>query len=327
MVTHPTFGLSLCAGVAGFDLALSRAFRGYQSVCYVEREISSAAQLVAEMEKGRLPDAPIWDSLETFDGEPWRGIVDTVIAGFSCQPWSVAGKRRGVDDERWIWPAIAEIIRTVAPRWVILENVPGLVRHGLGLVVNDLAAFGFSIEWDVFSASEVGAPHKRDRIFIMADADSGRCGQRDPSNGLRRVTHPDGAELANGNRQHSDGSGPSGEERRSEDSDRRGLLGHAAGIGRREGRTEPAVDGWRGAAACTERSAFPPGPSDTAGWREWIAAGGPAPAQSRVRVPSDGLSTDLGISRSDRLRAFGNAICPQQAELAIRTLMARLQNS
>ncbi len=174
--------LSLCAGIGGLDLGLRLAC-GARTVCYVEREAYACAVLVARMEEGALDAAPIWFDLLTFDGRPWAGAVDIVAAGFPCQPFSVAGAQLGVEDERWIWPDIARIVREVRPRYVFLENVPPLVKHGLGIVLADLAALGFDAEWGVFAASEVGAPHQRERIFILArvvsDAD-GR-GVREPA--------------------------------------------------------------------------------------------------------------------------------------------------
>lgn len=164
-------GLALCAGVGGLDLGLRLALGSrFRSVVYVEREAYAAAALVARMEDAALDPAPVWDDLVTFDGRPWRGVVDLVTAGFPCQPWSVAGQRKGTADERWLWPDIVRIIREVDPRLVFLENVPGLLRHGLSIVLEDLASLGFDAEWDSFRAGELGAPHKRERLFILAHA-------------------------------------------------------------------------------------------------------------------------------------------------------------
>jgi len=132
------------------------------------------------MEDKTLDRAPIWDDLTTFDGRAWRGAVDIVSAGFPCQPFSAAGKQLGLDDERWLWPEIAGIIGDVGPALVFLENVPGLVRHGLRPVWSDLRRMGFRVRAGFFSAAEVGAPHRRQRLFVMADAtelhsDSGRA--------------------------------------------------------------------------------------------------------------------------------------------------------
>jgi len=94
--------------------------------------------------------------------------VDLIAAGFPCQPISVAGKRLGQADERWLWPECARIIRVVRPRWVLLENVPGLLVRGMGDVLGDLAALGYDAEWQCIPSAAVGAPHLRYRVFIVA---------------------------------------------------------------------------------------------------------------------------------------------------------------
>jgi DNA (cytosine-5)-methyltransferase 1 len=96
--------LSLCAGAGGIDLGLTIACPTYRTVCYVEREAYAAATLVARMEDKALDCAPVWDDVGTFDGRPWRGAVDILTGGCPCQPFSVAGKRKGVDDPRHLWP-------------------------------------------------------------------------------------------------------------------------------------------------------------------------------------------------------------------------------
>jgi len=108
---------------------------------------------MARMGEATLDPAPIWDDLTTFKGAAWRGRVDLITAGFPCQPFSAAGEQRGIDDERWIWPDIARIIADVGPRYVFLENVTGLIRHGLPHVLSDLAELGFDAEWGLFSAA------------------------------------------------------------------------------------------------------------------------------------------------------------------------------
>lgn len=167
-------GLALCSGVGGIDLGLKLATGGaYRSVCHVEREGFVAAVLVARMAEKVLEDAPIWDDVTTFDGRPWRGIVDVITAGFPCQPHSVAGKRQGMADSRWIWDDIARIVDEVRPSLVFIENVPGLVTSGLERVRADLLRMGFRVEAGFFSATEVGAPHRRQRLFILAHAECG----------------------------------------------------------------------------------------------------------------------------------------------------------
>ena len=171
MATYPT-AIHLCSGYGGFELAL-RPW-GVRTVAHVERDSYAASILMERMEQKRLDQAPIWDDLTTFDGEPWCGRVDILTAGFPCQPFSNAGARRGLDDDRWLWPSIARIISTVRPRFVVLENVPPVVRAGLPAVLADLAQLGFDAEWGLYSAADIGAPHRRQRWWCVAYAASNR---------------------------------------------------------------------------------------------------------------------------------------------------------
>lgn len=159
--------ISLCAGVGGIDLALRPYAR---TVCYVEREAYAAAVLVARMEDEQLDPAPIWSDLKTFDATAWRGTVDLVTGGYPCQPFSVAGKRAGADDPRHLWPDVLRVLEGSGAALAFFENVRGHVSSGLREVLEDLARAGFNAEWDVFSAEEEGAPHRRERLFMFAYA-------------------------------------------------------------------------------------------------------------------------------------------------------------
>ena len=134
------FGLSLCSGAGGLDLGLTIAIPGYRTVGYVERETFAAATLVARMEDAALDQAVIWDDVATFDGQPWRGAVDLVSAGYPCQPFSVAGKRLGTEDPRHLWPHVARIIGEVEPPFVFLENVAHHLRLGFPEVASGLVS-------------------------------------------------------------------------------------------------------------------------------------------------------------------------------------------
>jgi DNA (cytosine-5)-methyltransferase 1 len=162
------FGLSLCSGAGGLDLGLAIAIPGYRAVGHVERETFAAATLVARMEDASLDQAVVWDDVGTFDGRPWRGAVDIITAGYPCQPFSVAGKRRGGDDPRHLWPHVARIIAEVEPPFVFLENVAHHLRLGFPEVAAGLVGMGYRLAAGLFTAAEVGAPHKRERLFILA---------------------------------------------------------------------------------------------------------------------------------------------------------------
>jgi len=159
--------LALFAGAGGG--ILGGHLLGWRTVCAVEWETYPASVLCARQNDGLLPTFPIWDDVQTFNGNPWRGIVDVVSGGFPCQDISAAGKGAGIDGERsGMWKHMARIICEVKPRYVYVENSPMLTSRGLDVVLKDLASMGFNAEWGVFSAAQVGAPHLRKRIWIVA---------------------------------------------------------------------------------------------------------------------------------------------------------------
>ena len=114
--------------------------------------------------------APIWTNLKTFPWQSFRGTVDILSGGYPCQPFSLAGKRLGIEDPRHLWPFIANGIEIMRPRMCFFENVEGHVSLGLSTVISDLEELGYEVSWGVFSASECGAPHRRKRIFILANS-------------------------------------------------------------------------------------------------------------------------------------------------------------
>ena len=159
--------LALFAGAGGG--ILGGHLLGWRTVCAVEWEQYPASVLCARQNDGLLPPFPIWDDVQTFDGKPWRGIVDVVSGGFPCQDISAAGGGAGIDGERsGMWREMARIICEVRPRFVFVENSPMLTSRGLGRVLGDLATMGFDARWGVLGAADVGANHQRDRIWIVA---------------------------------------------------------------------------------------------------------------------------------------------------------------
>ena len=161
--------LALFAGAGGG--ILGGQLLGWRTVCAVEWEPYAACVLAARQNDGLLPPFPIWDDVQTFDGRPWRGIVDVVSGGFPCQDISIAGKGDGLDGERsGMWREMARIICEVGPRFVFVENSPMLTSRGLGTVLGDLSSMGFDAKWGVVGAKDVGANHQRDRIWIRGEA-------------------------------------------------------------------------------------------------------------------------------------------------------------
>lgn len=199
--------LSLCSGVGMLDLGL-RIAGDFRTVCYVEREAFAASQLVALMEAGCLDVAPVYADLSTFDGRPWRGKVDWLIGGLPCQPYSVAGKRIGNEDKR-SWgdgdgpiPHAIRIIGEVDPAVVCFENVPAWVTGGFFQPVAEaLSAMGYRVEKPLFIAAEdVGASHKRERVFVMAHREGRGFGELRQSSGRDGFTDGQRPEMEHAHR-------------------------------------------------------------------------------------------------------------------------------
>jgi len=158
--------LALFAGAGGG--ILGGKLLGWKTVCAVERDAYCAAVLAQRQNDKILEPFPIWSNVETFDGTFWHGIIDVISAGFPCQPFSIAGKRKQEKDERNMWPQTIRIISQVRPRFVLLENVPG-IRKYLPVVIRDLRRNGYTVERPkIISAKEIGAKHERCRVWIMA---------------------------------------------------------------------------------------------------------------------------------------------------------------
>lgn len=164
--------LSLFSGAGGLDLG-ARLIGGFRTVAYCEYDQRAQATLISGMSEGTFDIAPIWDDVSTFDGKEWRGKVDIISGGFPCQDISTAGKNRGIKDgtRSGLWLHFRRIISEVVPRFVLVENVAGLiVGGGLGIVLGTLDELGYDAVWNSVSAADVGAPHERERVWIVANA-------------------------------------------------------------------------------------------------------------------------------------------------------------
>jgi DNA (cytosine-5)-methyltransferase 1 len=273
--------LALFAGAGGG--ILGGHLLGWRTVCAVEWDRYAASVLVARQNDGCLPPFPIWDDVRTFDGRPWRGRVDVVSGGFPCQDISVAGTGKGLSGDRSsLWFEMARIIREVGPRYVLVENAAVLNRRGLDRLLGDLAAMGFDAEWGVYSAEQAGAPHLRQRTWIVAshpDADRRRLEEQRQPQHIAEQSAP-GYE--------SDGLRAAG----------RGAWPHPdAGCDGLEGEREG-----RAAARATD------GPSDGRGPGWWAVE------------PDVGRVADGVAARVDRLRCLGNGQVPGVVRLAWRVL-------
>lgn len=318
--------LVLFAGAGGG--ILGSVLLGHRIVCAVEIDPYCREVLLRRQEEGFLPPFPIWDDIRTFDGHDWRGSVDIVSAGFPCQPFSVAGKRKGEADERNLWPETIRVIREVGPRFAFLENVPGLLNSGyFETILGDLAASGFDARWTCLGADDCGAPHRRKRLWILAHAE---CGDGDTgADGVRREARAvfargrAGAMLADSDccgcevREEFDSKAEAdssdGDSRRRHADGFRFHVSHAEGVfGEEIERVQPdGID----AGVCDTRE---PGLQGTEPEREHAGSTSePGWWESEPRV---GRVADGVANRVDRLKALGNGQVAEVARRAWETL-------
>jgi DNA (cytosine-5)-methyltransferase 1 len=175
---------SLFAGIGGLDLGLERA--GMRVIWQVEKDAYCRAVLAKHW-----PSVPQYEDVKDV-GRGNLAPVDLICGGFPCQDISVAGKGAGLAGARsGLWGEYIRIVRELRPRYVLVENVSALLVRGLDRVLGDLAASGYAAEWDCLPASAVGAPHRRDRLFIIAHADTNGLGSvLATPRGLREVRRP-----------------------------------------------------------------------------------------------------------------------------------------
>jgi len=166
-MTEPLKHGSLFSGIGGFELAAEAV--GWQNVFSVEHD-----EFCSKILQHHFPLTKHYNDIKQFDAKPYKGSIDIITGGFPCQPFSTAGKRGGVSDNRYLWPEMLRVIREVRPRFVVAENVRGLVNWSEGMVfetvLTDLEGEGFEVFPVVLPAASVNAPHRRDRIWIVAYA-------------------------------------------------------------------------------------------------------------------------------------------------------------
>ena len=286
--------LALFAGAGGG--ILGGHLLGWNTVCAVELERYPREVLLQRQRDGILPVFPIWDDVCTFDGRPWRGLVDVVSGGFPCQDISAAGKGAGIDGARsGLWAEMHRIICEVRPRFAFMENSPMLTSRGLGRVLGDLAASGYDAAWLVLGADDVGAPHQRKRIWILAEnvSDSRSIGRHEGA--IRDQGERKGAFMAL--------------DRRGEAARTRALF-NAACLGR-EAKPVEAGD------ACQTLA-------EEAG-EQFSGASGRQVSPWRAE-PDVGRVADGVAARVDRLKAIGNGQVPLVAATAFCLLKDKLEN-
>lgn len=281
-------------------------------MAYVERDPYAATTLLAGMETGWLDEAPVLvDDLARLDASGCAGRLGGILAGYPCQPFSAAGKRRGADDPRHLWPGIHRIVAQSLPGFVFLENVRDHLTLGFDEVSGSLLALGYRLAAGLVSAQECGAPHRRDRLFILGvlDHSGSTAGEWDAGSVPPSQTGVGGTRELNGGLHirpeyaNPELADPIGERPQ----------------GQREDRPAPRATVRSGGVQV--HSFFVPRPNDTDAWRE-LLADQPHLAPS---VEPDFRRGPYGVARrSHRLRVLGNGCVPVAVAYAFCALWASL---
>lgn len=289
--------LDLFSGIGGFALAGRMAFGcRHQVHAFVECD-----PFCRKVLKKHWPDVPVIEDIRDYEHDGAK--IDLLTGGFPCQPFSVAGKKKGIDDDRFLWPEMFRIIHAVRPSWVIGENVAGIVKMALDFVLSDLESIGYAWSAFIIPACAVNAPHRRDRVWIVANSNefngdiSGFYSGQIPFEQKAEVQQSS----SNSNRERF-------KKQRQSVSDG---TEHACA----ELHCENAADTERSECECSgdtrrRRSGFTDGCEDAEneGWNEhWL------PVAARICGMAHGLSAGVDRHRRSRLKALGNSIVPQVA--------------
>ncbi len=333
-------GLDLFSGIGGISIALSQWVR---TVAYCENEPYAQAVILSRIASGELDNAPIWDDVTTLSGlRHLPANIDIVYGGFPCQDISVAGAGVGLGGERsGLYFEVERLVREIAPTFVFLENVPAIRTRGLERVVKGLSSLGYDCRWTTLSASQVGAPHKRERWFLLARrADAKSLSEREQAD--QTYAKSVGGEA----RHESFNVGESvpnslsiklrDEQGRSGWTSREGLafprnngetesLAHPESVGRSQGRPESEGEQGRSLApicgpqmanaVCKGREGLR---SPRRGEQEHSQ---PCPPAWWATEPDVGRVAHGVPARVDRIRGLGNAVVPLQARTAFEMLM------
>lgn len=335
---RPTI-LSLCPGINGLERGIKRAIGSFHIAAYVEIEAFIIANLLAGMEEGILDTAPVWTDVKTFNAKPFRGLINGIIGGYPCQPFSTAGSRKGTDDPRHLWPYIRRHIRDIQPDWCFFENVRGHLSLGYREVRRQLEKMGYAVREGIYTAEEVGAPQRRERLFILALANSHAERLQEwrtqgtetlfrPEFGISELDNAKSEGLQNkwirqigAKQKHTEFTGADNELANT-DSLERGIQQRKRATGSEIGRGSEEL-----ANANNERGQFPlTGKQSTNELTRWPMPQGISQhewEEPRTIEPSLGCTVNGYNYRTDFLRALGNSVVEQTAELAFTDLLRK----
>ena len=316
---RPLKTLHLFAGAGGGLLA--DLILGHDPICAVEWDAYCCQVLRERAAEGWFPNLQVFEGdVRMFDASDWKGRVDCIHAGFPCPPFSVVGKRRGALDERNMWPATARIIGEIRPQWVFLENVAGFVSSQYGwTVLSNLSRLGYDARWTLLGADQGGAPHRRERWWLLAHAQGRKINERKHGvvekekgrwEGFNSAARPGGKDVANA----------AGERRRETPRE----AGHTS-LGGKNMADPPGVHESRGGGAWARREGFTNGSGRDSSLPVGDLVDGLAPCVVRhgwwEAEPGIGRVTKKEESRVAKLKALGNGQVPIQAATAFKILM------
>jgi len=291
--------LSICSGIGGIELGLAalEPITGelFETVCYLEHEISVGRVLAKNIQEGKLGDAPIWTDMRAFNTEPWRGKVDIIVGGFPCQPHSQAGKQRHGDDPRDLSGEVLRIARELGKPTLFLENVPGISRYYFDFIRPQLREMGYEIKEGFYSAEEIGASQKRERIFILAYSNSNGSSPHPGDYGKE-------CRLSEGDSQQEYSSSLSG--RGSNE-----LADSECIRTQISTNWEHSTEQWTNSNR-SETPLFPPGPNDHEGWTRVLSQ------MPEIKPSICRESHGFPSGYQQRIRALGNAVVPAVAAFA-----------
>ena len=298
--------LDLFSGIGGFSLGLERT-GGFETIAFCEIE-----DFPRKVLRKHWPDVPIFEDVRKLHAADLPEAVDLICGGYPCQPFSLAGKREGKEDDRHLWPEIVRLIRELAsttgkPSWCIFENVGGHVSMGLDQVLIDLESEGYTTWPLIIPACALNAPHRRDRVWIIAHHEGGADRAYNAESMQRQKQEP---RESHGGKDVADPRGPGPQKRNA--AAKPSQEGHLAGGDNAEDVTDTTFELFNGGR--------PPGQAR----RDELANGccdGEQPAEWTTQPPvcagDDGLP-----NRVARLKALGNAVIPQIPELIGRAILA-----